>query len=55
MLRSSWRRNENLAAVGLFTGRKGRGIVILDVDAHLGGLKRKWGRLHQRCADGHLH
>ena len=36
-------KNENLGAVGLFTGRKGRGIVILDVDANLGALQRKWG------------
>ena len=36
-------KNENLGAVGLFTGRKGRGLVILDVDANLGALKRKWG------------
>ena len=36
-------KNENLSAVGLFTGRKGRGVVILDVDANLGALKRKWG------------
>ena len=36
-------KNENLGAVGLFTGRKGRGIVILDVDFNLASLKRKWG------------
>ena len=36
-------KNENLGAVGLFTGRKGRGIVILDVDANLSALQRKWG------------
>lgn len=36
-------KNPNLSAVGLFTGRKGRGVVILDVDANLGALKRKWG------------
>ena len=36
-------KNSNLGAVGLFTGRKGRGIVILDVDFNLASLKRKWG------------
>ena len=36
-------KNDKLGAVGLFTGRKGRGLVILDVDANLGALKRKWG------------
>ena len=36
-------KNKNLSAVGLFTGHKGRGIVILDVDANLGALQRKWG------------
>ena len=36
-------KNDKLGAVGLFTGRKGRGLVILDVDANLSALKRKWG------------
>ena len=36
-------KNPNLSAVGLFTGRKGRGIVILDVDRNLTALQRKWG------------
>ena len=36
-------KNENLGAVGLFTGHRGRGMVILDVDANLASLKRKWG------------
>ena len=36
-------KNENLGAVGLFTGMRGRGIVILDVDKNLAALKRKWG------------
>ena len=36
-------KNENLGAVGLFTGRKGRGLAILDVDLNLSALKRKWG------------
>ena len=31
---------ESLGAIGLFTGRKGKGIVILDVDYGLGNLKR---------------
>ena len=31
---------ESLGAVGLFTGRKGKGIVILDVDYGLANLKR---------------
>ena len=47
-------KNENLGAVGLFTGRKGRGIVILDVDANLGALQRKWGD-SIKGAPGHLH
>ena len=36
-------KNDRLGAVGLFTGQRGRGIVILDVDANLPALKRKWG------------
>ncbi len=36
-------KNPKLDACGLFTGLKGRGIVILDVDANLAALKRKWG------------
>ena len=35
-------KNENLGAVGLFTGIRGRGIVILDVDQNLAALQRKW-------------
>ena len=31
---------ESLGAVGLFTGRRGKGIVILDVDSNLAALKR---------------
>ena len=31
---------ESLGAVGLFTGRKGKGIVVLDVDYGLANLKR---------------
>ena len=37
------KRSKDLGAVGLFTGRKGNGIVILDVDRNHGQLKRKWG------------
>ena len=37
------KRTSDLGAVGLFTGRKGRGIVILDVDRNLAVLKKKWG------------
>ncbi len=36
-------KNPNLGAVGLFTGIRGKGIVILDVDRNLASLKRKWG------------
>ena len=36
-------RNEELRAVGLFTGHKGGGIVVLDVDRNLGALKKRWG------------
>ena len=37
-------KNPNLGAVGLFTGIRGKGIVILDVDRNLASLKRKWGK-----------
>ena len=36
-------RNNKLGAVGLFTGIRGNGIVILDCDRNLSALKRKWG------------
>ena len=36
-------KNHKLDACGLFTGLKGKGIVILDVDKNLAALKRKWG------------
>ena len=36
-------RDISVGAVGLWTGVKGRGIVILDVDKNLGALLRKWG------------
>ena len=35
-------KNPTLAAVGLFTGIRGNGYVILDVDKNLGVLKRKF-------------
>jgi hypothetical protein len=34
---------QNLKAVGLFTGIRGNGIVILDVDRNLSALQQKWG------------
>ena len=37
------KRSSDLGAVGLFTGHKGKGIVILDVDRNLGALQKKWG------------
>lgn len=36
-------KNATLGAVGLFTGVRGNGIVILDCDKNLGVLQRKWG------------
>ena len=36
-------KNSTLGAVGLFTGVRGGGIVILDIDKNLGVLKRKFG------------
>ena len=36
-------KNPTLGAVGLFTGVRGGGIVILDIDKNLGVLKRKFG------------
>ena len=36
-------KNSDLTAVGVFTGIKGKGLVILDVDKNLAALKRKWG------------
>tara|TARA_R100000664_G_C2758936_1_gene148210 strand:+ start:1439 stop:3802 length:2364 start_codon:yes stop_codon:yes gene_type:complete len=36
-------RNKKLGAVGLFTGIRGNGIVILDCDRNLSALKKKWG------------
>ena len=36
-------RNDKLGAVGLFSGIRGNGIVILDCDRNLSALKKKWG------------
>tara|TARA_R100000700_G_scaffold3185_2_gene6088 strand:- start:4277 stop:6661 length:2385 start_codon:yes stop_codon:yes gene_type:complete len=36
-------RNSALGAVGLFTGIRGNGVVILDCDRNLSSLKKKWG------------
>jgi len=36
-------RNSSLGAVGLFTGIRGNGVVILDCDRNLSALKKKWG------------
>ncbi|MEY4201000.1 MAG: hypothetical protein RLZZ265_2740, partial [Verrucomicrobiota bacterium] len=37
------RHPEVYGAVGVFTGPRSRGLVILDVDANLSKLQRKWG------------
>ena len=37
-------KHPTLGAVGLFTGTRGGGIVILDCDKNLGVLQRKWGK-----------
>ena len=37
------RKNPNLQAVGIYTGIRGKGIVILDVDANLKSLEKQWG------------
>jgi hypothetical protein len=37
------RAPEVFKAVGVFTGPRSRGLVILDVDANLAKLRRKWG------------
>ena len=36
-------KNSNLRAIGVFTGIRGSGVVILDVDRNLSALKKKWG------------
>ncbi len=40
----AFEKNPTLAAVGLFTGIRGNGFAILDVDKNLGVLKRKFGQ-----------
>ena len=37
------RKNPDLQAVGLFTGIRGKGIVILDVDKNHENLSKQWG------------
>ena len=37
------RNPKRFGAVGLFTGSKGKGLVILDVDKNLAIHKKKWG------------
>jgi len=37
------RKNTDLQAVGLFTGIRGKGVVILDVDKNLRNLLKTWG------------
>ena len=37
-------RNPNLGAVGLWTGIRGNGLVILDVDRNRDALMRGWGK-----------
>ncbi len=37
------RQPEVFRAVGVFTGPRSRGLVILDVDANLSKLRKKWG------------
>ena len=34
---------EKFGSIGLFTGIRGAGLVILDVDTNLSALKKKWG------------
>ena len=36
-------RNSDLKAVGVFTGIRGNGIVILDVDRNLKRCMKRWG------------
>ena len=38
------RAPETFQAVGVFTGPRSRGLVILDVDANLGAVLKKWGK-----------
>ena len=37
------RKNSDLRAIGLFTGIRGKGVVILDVDKNLKNLQKIWG------------
>ena len=37
------KRNPDLQAVGIYTGIRGKGIVILDVDKNLKKLLKPWG------------
>ena len=36
-------RSKKVGALGLFTGQKGQGAVILDVDTNLSALRKRWG------------
>ena len=38
-------KTPSIGAVGLWTGIRGKGLVILDVDRNLAALSRKWGCL----------
>ncbi|NDD45800.1 MAG: hypothetical protein EBZ24_10415, partial [Synechococcaceae bacterium WB9_4xB_025] len=38
------RAPETFQAVGVFTGPRSKGLVILDVDANLGAVLKKWGK-----------
>ena len=38
------REPEKFQAVGVFTGPRSEGLVILDVDANLGAVEAKWGK-----------
>jgi len=38
------RERETFQAVGVFTGPRSEGLVILDVDANLGAVEAKWGK-----------
>lgn len=37
------RAPETYQAIGVFTGPRSKGLVILDVDANLGAVMKKWG------------
>jgi hypothetical protein len=38
------RNPETFQAIGVFTGARSKGLVILDVDANLGAVTKKWGK-----------